>query len=238
MSMWISAAPAKFGIALLVVGVATAALTCILLWHWVRRALDVPRVPRPAAMYGVLALLWAALGASTVAGLVAGFLLRDHQRLTGPADLAVLRCQPIAPGRLRMEVLPLGQRRATAPEQYDLAGDACAASIVELDLHPAFGALGIPALARLDAVGPVARPRINPAWLTPGAGRRPDLTAVAVRKSRVVQVVVPPDPGRRFVMSAAPGQEASLREAPASAAERMAEIGSGVTGSSPPQNNP
>jgi hypothetical protein len=212
MSAWFSNAPAKFGVATSAALVLTTALTCLLAWHWLRRALDVPRVPRPRAMYGTLVVLWAALAASSVAALVAGLLLRDHRRLAGPTDLAVLRCQQTAAGRLRMEVLPLGSRQAGAAEQYDLEGNACDASIIEIELRQSLRALGMPALARLDAVGPFSRPRINPAWLTPASGRPANLTGVVVLQSRVMHIVVPTDPTRRFILTAAPGQNPSLRE--------------------------
>lgn len=223
MSASIVNAPGTFVAALVGISALTIALTSLLLWHGLRRALDVPRVPRPRAMYGTLAVLWAALAACASTAVIGGLLLRDHKRLAGPIDLAFVRCEPTNIGRLRMEVLPIGAREDVAPEHYDVEGGACAASIVEVDLRPALRVLGIPALARLDAVGPHARPRANPAWLTPGAGAPANLTALVVRQSRLVQVVVPPDTTRRFVLTASPGQDASLRELPARQPDHMAE---------------
>lgn len=212
MGAWFSALPGKLVAGTVVAFALTAALTILLLWHAVRRALDVPRITRPPAMYGTLTVAWVGLAAMTVAVVLAGALLRDHQRLAGPTDLAVVRCQPNGAGRLRMEVLPLGSRQAAAPEVYDLDGQSCAASVVEIEVRPGVRVLGIPGLARLDAVGPFTRPRTNPAWLTPGSPQA-ELTSFVVRQSRVVHVVIPPDPARRFVLTATPGQDASLREA-------------------------
>lgn len=217
MGAFLSHVPGRMVGAMVAALLMTAALTALLFWHWLRRAMDVPRVPKPRAMYGALALGWAGLATLTAAVLVTAFLLRDHQRVAGATPLAVLRCEPIGPGRLRMEILPLNASATRTPEHYELEGAACPASVVEVELRPGLRALGVPALARIDAVGPFARSRTNPGWLTPGAPRRPDVTALVVRQSRVVQVLVPPEPGRQFVLTAAPGQEPAL--SPASASE-------------------
>lgn len=211
MSTLLSHLPARVLAAIVVALLMTAALSALLFWHWLRRALDVPRVPKPRAMYGTLAVGWAGLATLTLAVIVTGFLLRDHQRVTGATDLAVIRCEPAGAGRLRMDIQPLDADRAVAPEHYQLAGDACAASIVAVDLRAGLRALGVPALARIDAVGPYRRGRTNPGWLTPASSRRPDVTALVVRQSRVVPVVIPAQVGRPFVLTAAPGQDPSLR---------------------------
>jgi hypothetical protein len=183
-----------------------ALLSGLCAWHWLRRVLDVPRIPRPRAMYYALALAWGGLAAASAATTMGILLLRDHQRVAGRTELGEVRCEPTAAGHVRAEI-----KTAAAPEQYDVSGDACTISIKEIELRPGLRALGLGSLARVDAVGTLTRPTANPGWLTPAETPGPGLLGLVVRRTHAVRFVVPADPNRRFVLVAAPGQDPALQ---------------------------
>jgi hypothetical protein len=190
----------------LVVIVLTVLSSAVIVWHGLRRIFDVPRVPRPPAVYGLLAVAWGLLATACVAIVVSALLLRDHQPLTGRTEIGEVRCETTQPGYVRAELTA-----ATPPgrgsERYDIAGDACVVSVQEVELRPGLKTLGLQALARVDGVGSVARPAAKPGWLT----------ALVVRSTRAVPIVVPAD-SKRFVLVAVPGHDVTLVERPSAQA--------------------
>ena len=183
--------------ALVVMGLA-ALFSAVLLWHACRRVFDVPRVPRPQALYWVMTASWAVLVTASVAIVVTALLLRDHQRLAGRTQIGELRCETTQPGHVRVEF-----KAGTAPEnmleRYDMEGDACRVSVQEVELRPGLKPFGVHALARVD-VGSLARSPAQPSWLMP----------LVVRSTRAVPVVVPADSTQRFMLMLSPGQAVAL----------------------------
>jgi len=197
--------------------VAMALLTFVsgvLGWHALRRAFDVPRVPRPRAMYFALALAWGLLLTASAATAMSALLLRDHDRVDGPTAIGELACQPTTQGHSRVEVNTTGRSRLGNPETYEVAGDSCTVSVKEVDFRPGLRPLGLRALARVDGVGSVVRPGVNPLWLTPRAAARPGLLGLVVGQTRTFRMTIPAGSNQRFVVVAAPGQDPVLRPAP------------------------
>jgi hypothetical protein len=165
-------------------GLATVAfLTVLLGWHGLRRLLDVPRVPRPRAMYLALVALWIAvvtIGATSVATIV---LLRDHRRIDAPTTLGDVRCEAIGSDHVRVE---LRTSLAAAPERYEGPGDAaaCTVWVRQVELRSGLGVLGVRVLSRIESVGP----RRLPAAVD--GHRFIDLVA---RRTEAVPVAVPLD---------------------------------------------
>jgi hypothetical protein len=187
-----------------VVGAALAALLAAQLgWHAWRRLFGVPRVPRGRATYVVMAALWGGLMAACGATVVMALMLRDHQPVDGRHPLGELRCEAIAPGHLRVE---LTGPSSPTPEHYDLGGDACVVAVVDVELRPALRILGLRELARVEGVGPLARPRANADWLTPHPEPRGRLLDLLVRRTQNVSVVVPADAQERFLVVTSPGR--------------------------------
>jgi hypothetical protein len=177
-------------------------LTLFLGWHWIRRLFGIPRIPRPRVLYLFLSALWVAFAATAFASIGMIVLLRDHQRVDGRTELGEIRCHASGPDRLQAELLT---SPAAAPEQYDLAGDACVIWVKQVELRPGFAALGVRALSRIDRVGPLARPDANPGWLTPRRflGRR--LADLVVRRTEAIPVTVPAGAQGRLVVISARG---------------------------------
>src|SRR5678815_1256904 len=166
-----------------VVGLAAAAsLTVLFGWHGMRRALDVPRVPRPPAMYVVLGALWVALITIGSMSVVTMLLLRDHQRVDARTALADVRCDAVSPGRVRAE---LRTSLGVDPERYEFDGDACVVTVRQVELRPGLDLLGVRVLSRIDSVGPVQRPTRSLR-----GGRFVNLVA---RRTEAVPVTVPVD---------------------------------------------
>jgi hypothetical protein len=171
-------------------------LTLFLGWHWIRRLFGIPRIPRPRALYLVLSALWVAFAATACAAIGMIVLLRDHQQVDGRTELGEIRCNASGPARLQAQLLT---SPSAAPEQYDLAGDACVVWVKQVQLRPGFAALGLRGLSRIDRIGPLARPAAHPEWL----GRR--LTDLVVRRTEAVPVTVPAGAQKRLVVVSSPG---------------------------------
>lgn len=186
-------------------------VSSVLVWHGLRRALDVPRVPRPPGIYLALALAWGALALGSAATIMTALLLRDHRPLTGRTQVGELRCQPTADGHVRLEIAPAGSSFSDPLERYEGQGEACVVSVTEVALRPGLRALGLGALARIESVGTAPRPTANPAWLTPVPAGAAGLLGLVVQHTRAVQIVVRADSNQRFVIVAAPGQDPALQ---------------------------
>jgi hypothetical protein len=149
-----------------------------------------------------MAALWGGLAASCGAAVVMALMLRDHQPVDSGHPLVELRCETIAPGRLRVE---LTAPSSPAREDYDIGGDACVVSVVEVELRPGLRILGLRELARVDGVGSLPRPRANADWLTPRPEPRGRLLNLLVRRTQNVSVVVPADAQERLLVVTSPG---------------------------------
>jgi hypothetical protein len=212
----LSVVPAKLLAGALVAMALLALCSAVLAWHGLRRALDIPRIPRPRGIYWALALVWSLAATASVVTVMAALLLRDHQRLDGPTRIGELRCEAAGPGRVRLELRAASPSSSPSPgpERYDVAGDACVVSVREVELRPGLRALGVQALARVDGVGPSARPTSSPRWLAPDTALGARLFGLVVRSTRALPVVVPPDPKQRFVLVATPGSDLTLERSP------------------------
>jgi hypothetical protein len=208
----LSDGPARLIGGVLGAAVLLALLSGVLAWHGLRRLMDVPRVPRPAAMYLVLAGLWGLAATACAATVIAVLLLRDHKRVEGRTAIGEVRCEPGQPGHVRIEVngqaSPSGQ-----PERYEIAGDSCTLSVREVELRPGLQALGVTRLARVDGFGQLTRPAANPGWLTPTMPTQPGLLGLVVRRTEAVSLVVPADAKPRALI-AAPGRGVVLEPPP------------------------
>jgi len=194
--------PAKVLCSAVLGALLAAALTFFLAWHWVRRLLGVPRVPRTPATYLCLAALWVGLVGTCLAATGMIVLLRDHRPIDEGAELAELRCAAVGPGHLQME---LRLSPAAPPERYELQGDACVVWVRQVELRPGLALLGVRALARVDGIGQLAHASSSPEWLTPRPARGHQLTDLIVRRTETVPVTIPQDPGRRLILLSTPG---------------------------------
>jgi len=195
---------AVFGVALL------AALTVFLSWHALRRVFDVPRVPRPPAMYVALGAVWLALATACAGAIGAIVLLRDYRDVDYPTDLAEVRCAAVDQGRMRLD---LRAASPAGPESYQIEGDVCVVWVKQVELRPGLRRLGIHALSRVEGVGALVRPAANPYWLTPqpqGAGR---LVNLMVRDTKTVAVPIPIGAPTRVVLMSSPTGP-TLRQGP------------------------
>ena len=185
-----------------IVGVALlAVLTVVLAWHGLRRVFDLPRVPKPRAMYVVLGGSWLALVMVCSAAIGAIALLRDYRHVDRPTQLAEVRCAVADLDRLELELRPPS---SATPERYGVAGDTCIVWVKQVELRPGLGGLGLRALSRVEGVGPVVRPAANPGWLTPQPQRARRLLDLFVRHTTTVPVSVPLDPRARLVLVSSP----------------------------------
>src|SRR5262245_31755458 len=201
MTGWLAQVPGKL-LFIALVGVAlTGALTLLLAWHALRRLFGVPRVPRPPAMYVALTGFWMALVAICSAAIAMIALLRDYRRVDQATELAEVRCAPVGQDRVQMELRPAP---LASPERYEVAGDACIVWVNRVELRPGLGRFGLHALSRIEAVGPIARPSANPAWLTPHPKRAHRLVNLLFRSAQLVPVAVPRDSGARVVLVSSP----------------------------------
>jgi hypothetical protein len=162
---------------------AVAFLTVVLGWHALRRLFDVPRVPKPSAMYLALGALWIGVVIIGAASLATIAMLRDHRPVDAPTTLADVRCEPVGPDRVRLE---LRTSPAAAPETYEVPGDAnaCTVWVRQVVLRPGLGLLGVRVLSRIEGVGPVRFPAAAYGY------RFIDLVA---RRTEALPVAVPPD---------------------------------------------
>jgi hypothetical protein len=176
-------------------------LTTLLTWHGLRRLFDLPRVPRPAAVYLALGGAWLASIAAAGAAVGGIALLRDYRDVDHPTALAEVRCAALDGQRVRLE---LQADPAATPERYDVEGDACVVWVEQVELRPGFQRLGIHALSRVNGVGAVARPASNPDWLTPRPQGPRRLVDLVVRRATTVPVAVPLDAHTRLVLVSSP----------------------------------
>ncbi|HXI60172.1 MAG TPA: hypothetical protein VNO55_29110 [Polyangia bacterium] len=210
----ISHTPSRLIIGALVGAAVAVLLAAVLGWHALRRLFGVPRVPRPRATYMALVTLWAGMLALSGAAVVMALLLRDHQAVDGRTRLAELRCQAVGPGRVQMELTTTPSSAtdqpsapALAPERYEIQGDACVVSVMQIDLRSGLGILGPTRLSRIEGVGSqtgaLERPRVNPEWLTPRASQRLAPINLLVHDARQTSLSVPAG-GERFYLLASP----------------------------------
>jgi hypothetical protein len=178
-----------------------AVVTVVLAWHGLRRLFDLPRVPKPRAMYFVLVGSWLALVTVCSAAIGAIALLRDYRHVDLPTQLAEVRCAVADLDRLELELRPPS---SPTPERYDVAGDKCIVWVKQVELRPGLGGLGLRALSRVEGVGPIVRPAANPGWLTPEPQRARRLVDLFVRNTTTVPIAVPLDQRARMVLVSSP----------------------------------
>jgi hypothetical protein len=151
-------------------------------------------------MYVLMVVLWGGLLAALGATTLLAFMLRDYAPVDGLTPLAELRCEAATPGHLGAEVLALPSRTL---EFYDVPGEACVVSVVEVELRPWLRPLGLRRLWRVDAVGSFSLPRATSEWLT-RPGQRRHLVDLLVRGTRNVSLVAPATPHQRFLIVPSP----------------------------------
>jgi hypothetical protein len=202
MTGWLAQVPGSLLATLLVGGVLAVALTALLAWHAARRLFDIPRVPKPPAMYVALGGFWIALVTGCAAAIVTIVLLRDYRRVDRPTELAEVRCAPAGQNRVQMELRP---GPLAPPERYEVEGDSCVVWVNHVELRPGLGALGVRALSRVEGVGTFARPAANPSWLTPRGQHQGRVMNLLVRRAESVPVPVPANAATRVVLVSSPG---------------------------------
>jgi hypothetical protein len=189
--------PARLvGVALIGAGL-VALLAASLGWHALRRLFGIPRIPRGRWTYVLMVALWGGLVALCGGTLAIARMLRDHQPVDGRTPLAEVRCQALAPGRVQMQLVAAPSRTL---EFHDVEGEACVVSVVEVELRPWLGILGLRELSRVDGVGASARPLANAEWLTPRPGQKRRFLGLLVRGTRTFSLAVPADASQQFLV--------------------------------------
>jgi hypothetical protein len=203
MTGWLAQVPGRLLFGAFLCGALAAVVTVLLAWHWLRRVLGVPRVPRPPAMYVVLGGFWVALLAGGAAAVVTIALLRDYRRVDGPTQLAEVRCAPIGQDRAQLELRPAAS--SGPPERYEIQGaGACVVWVNQVVLRPGLEPLGLRALSRVESVGATARPATNPRWLTPRPQPAGRLVDMVVRSTETIPIEVPPNAAARVIIVSSP----------------------------------
>jgi hypothetical protein len=200
-------APARLIVGVIVVAGFFVLLSASLGWHALLRARGTPRVPLARTTYVLAAVVWAALIAALGMAVVIVFLLRDNRAIDGRTPLAELRCETVSPGHLRAE---LTTRTSRAPEQYDLRGESCAVSVLEVNLRPSLRIFGVRELSRVEGMGPLERPRANPDWLTPHPSGQRRLLNLVVQGAHRTWVAVPPSREKRTLVASPNGGQLEL----------------------------
>jgi hypothetical protein len=180
-------------------------LTVILARHGFRRAFDVPRIPRPPAMFVVLGAIWAAATIGAAGAVATARILRDHVRVDGVTRVADVRCEVPQPGRVRLTVAWAENGRS---ETFDGNGDACSMEVQQLSLRAPLRALDVPAVAGIERVG--TAPRVDGASTSPEFWRGRRVLQMLARDARVIPIVVPPEPGARFMLVSSPDRDPTL----------------------------
>jgi hypothetical protein len=202
MTGWLAQVPGTLLATVLIGGALTVALTALLAWHAARRLLDIPRVPKPPAMYVALGGCWLALVAGCAAAIATIVLLRDYRRVDSPTELAEVRCTPTGEDRAQVDLRP----GPLAPaERYEVEADGCVVWVNHVELRPGLSALGVRALSRVEGVGTFARRAVNPTWLRPRAQQQGRFVNLLVRRAETVPVAVPMTTGTRVVLVSSPG---------------------------------
>jgi hypothetical protein len=155
-----------------------------------------------------MVVLWGGLIAALGATTTLAFMLRDHAPVDGLTPLAELRCGVTTPGHLGAELTALPSRTL---EFYDVPGEACVVSVVEVELRPWLRPLGLRRLWRVDAVGSSSRPRATAEWLNPRPGQRRPLMDLLVRGTRNVSLVAPANAHQRLLIVPSPAGPALER---------------------------
>lgn len=167
-----------------------------LLWRGLTRMADRPRIPMDPATYVILAVLCG--GLLGVAALTFGIsrLFGDHAAVEGQVELAQVRCEPAAPGRVRLTYTPKAASN-TNEQQVETTGEACSVSARLINLRSFVGRLGVGTLARVTQVGDQEQPGKSPAWLLPEDKRIGPL-APLVRDARSTSVTIPAEVGASY----------------------------------------
>jgi hypothetical protein len=181
---------------LVVFGITCTALAgvviLVLLWHAIRRALDIPRVPRGPGTYVVMVLATAGLLAAGVGAFVVAAGLDDWPP-PGRAPLAEVRCHKLTPTTARLSFVPLALDGARGPEEVESVARSCDLGFQRLRFAAPLARFGLIERLRLARVGNRLRPAGTPAWR---ALPQPLGAPVAVASDE--QLPVPPEDDRPY----------------------------------------
>jgi hypothetical protein len=134
-------------------------------WHVVRRILDVPRVPRGAAMYAILVGACLLLITGGITSLAIATALDDWQTQLGPSALAEVHCRRLGPNRVQVGLVALDAEGHRGPEETQaIDGLPCEVAVERLRFHHKLAQLGLLERLRLARVGSVPRPTSTPSW--------------------------------------------------------------------------
>ena len=203
--------PARIVVAGVSMMLVSVFLTVVLARYGFRRAFDVPRIPKPPAIFVVLGALWAAATIGAAGAVVTAGMLRDRVRVDGLTRLADLRCEAPQPGRVRLTVAWAANGRS---ETYDGEGAACSMQVRQLTLRAPLRALDVPAVADIERVGAASRVDGSTQWLSPDSWRGRRVLQALSRDARVIPIVVPPEPGARYVIVSSPDGTPALAPFP------------------------
>jgi hypothetical protein len=161
-----------------------ALLILLLVWHAVRRILDVPRVPRGAGFYVLMVVVAAAALGAGVGALVVAAALDDWPGVIGQPAQAELRCRRQSPTAARLSFVPLDPR---GPEEAEVV-PACEVAVDRLRFGGRLNRFGLFERFRLAQVGTRARPPGTPEWRA-----LPQPFGVPVAGISQQRLAVPPD---------------------------------------------
>jgi hypothetical protein len=154
--------------ALVVFGITGSAigglLLVVLLWHGLRRLLDLPRIPRGPGFYLFLVIACAFLFGGGVLSLIVAAALDDWEPVRDHAPLAEVRCQRAGNGA-HLTVVPLATDGARGREEtVELQAPLCDLSIARLTFTPPLTRLG--EHQRITRMAGRPRPGPTPIWRT------------------------------------------------------------------------
>jgi hypothetical protein len=125
----------------------------------------------------------------------------------GITRVADLRCEAPQPGRVRLTVAWAANGRS---ETYGGEGAACSMEVRQLSLRAPLRALDVPAVADIERVGAAPRLDGSAKWLSPESWRGRRVLQMLARDTRVVPIVVPPQPGAHFTLVSSPDRDPTL----------------------------
>jgi hypothetical protein len=155
--------------ALVVFGITCTALAgvviLILIWHAVRRVLDIPRVPRGPGSYVVMVVATAGLLALGLGAFLVAAGLEDWPA-PGRAPLAEVRCHKLPPTGARLSFVPLAADGARSPEEVESVSSpsGCVLGFQRLRFAAPLARFGLTERVRLSRVGSRVRPAGTPSW--------------------------------------------------------------------------
>jgi hypothetical protein len=142
-------------------------LLALLVWHVVRRILDVPRIPRGFGTYAFMLIACVLLIAEGATSLAVAAALGDWQNPVdaGASAIAEVHCRRLGPSRVELRYATLGAGGQRGPEQTQtIAAASCGIAVERLRFHPPLPRLGLLERLRLVPVGTSAPAATTPPW--------------------------------------------------------------------------